>query len=217
MQILEYILANYTWFLVGIVLILLAIVGYYADKTNFGQGKEKDSKENEHNKNKALINDNIEQLTIVTDESLDTADNSKVLVENLNAEKLNDETIENPNNFNDSNRIDSEIKSNTIENNEPQNVELIPRELPTAENEVKEEKHEDTLKISEEKFNMFSEEFEALMPKKNIINTDLLSDIEDLELDKTQKIDLNIVPDLDDIELPKIMELSTEDEDIWKI
>jgi len=217
MQILEYILANYTWFLVGIVLILLAIVGYYADKTNFGQGKEKDSKENEHNKNKELINDNIEQLTIVPEEPLDTADNSKVLVKNLNVEKLNDETIENPNNFNDSNSIDSEIKNNTIENNESQNVELIPRELPGEENDAKEEKHEDTLKINEEKFNMFSEEFDALMPKKNIISTDLLSDIEDLELDKTQKIDLNIIPNLDDIELPKIMELSAEDEDIWKI
>ena len=207
MQILEYILANYTWFLVGIVIILLAIVGYYADKTNFGQGKENKLKENEHDKDE-MLNNNIEQT--------DAENNAEVLVENLNVEKTNEEIVGEVDNHDVVSNIDSEIKNRTVESDESQNIELIPRELPDAESEIKEEKQEDTLKISEEKFNMFSEEFEALMPKKNIINTDLLSDIDDLELDKTQKIDLNIVPNLDDIELPKIMELSAEDEDIWK-
>ena len=37
--IIEYIVSNYTWFLIGAIIILLAIIGSYADKTNFGQGK----------------------------------------------------------------------------------------------------------------------------------------------------------------------------------
>lgn len=43
---LEYITLNYTWFLGGAIIILLAIIGSYADKTNFGQGKTKED-ENE--------------------------------------------------------------------------------------------------------------------------------------------------------------------------
>lgn len=39
---LEYIMLNYTWFLGGAIIILLAIIGSYADKTNFGQGKTKE-------------------------------------------------------------------------------------------------------------------------------------------------------------------------------
>ena len=38
-SIMEYILANYAWILFFSIIILLAIIGYYADKTNFGQGK----------------------------------------------------------------------------------------------------------------------------------------------------------------------------------
>lgn len=40
-QFLEYISSNYTWILGGAIVILLAIIGYYADKTNFGQGQKK--------------------------------------------------------------------------------------------------------------------------------------------------------------------------------
>ena len=35
----EYIAGHYAWFLGAIILILLAVLGYYADKTNFGQKK----------------------------------------------------------------------------------------------------------------------------------------------------------------------------------
>ena len=41
--ILEYIMLNYTWILAGSIIILLAVIGYYADKTNFGQGKTKET------------------------------------------------------------------------------------------------------------------------------------------------------------------------------
>jgi predicted negative regulator of RcsB-dependent stress response len=38
-QILDYIVQNSAWFIGGVILIVLAVIGYYADKTNFGQGK----------------------------------------------------------------------------------------------------------------------------------------------------------------------------------
>ena len=43
MQVLEFLSSNYLWFLVGAIVILLAIIGYVADKTNFGQGKNDES------------------------------------------------------------------------------------------------------------------------------------------------------------------------------
>ena len=46
-DILEYILTNYTWFLGAAIIILLAIIGSYADKTNFGQGKQETTKEHD--------------------------------------------------------------------------------------------------------------------------------------------------------------------------
>ena len=54
-SLLEYIMLNYTWFLGGAIIILLAIIGSYADKTNFGQGKD-NNKENEED----FIDDNIQ-------------------------------------------------------------------------------------------------------------------------------------------------------------
>lgn len=38
--IVEYIMNNYIWILSIIIVILLAVIGYFADKTNFGQGKQ---------------------------------------------------------------------------------------------------------------------------------------------------------------------------------
>ena len=38
----EYVTANYVWILGGLILVLLIIIGYYADKTNFGQGEQKE-------------------------------------------------------------------------------------------------------------------------------------------------------------------------------
>lgn len=50
-EIIEYVTQNYIWFLGGMIVILLAIIGSYADKTNFGQKKIKSKKEKDENLN----------------------------------------------------------------------------------------------------------------------------------------------------------------------
>lgn len=40
----EFITDNYIWFIVGGVVILMAIIGYFADKTDFGRTKDKEDK-----------------------------------------------------------------------------------------------------------------------------------------------------------------------------
>lgn len=64
-------------------------------------------------------------------------------------------------------------------------------------------------------YDELNKEVEELLPKKDVIDDDLLSDINNLSLDKTQKYNFGDIPDLDDVILPKIKK-SDESEDIWK-
>ena len=57
-KLVEFIILNYTWIIAGSIIILLAVIGYYADKTNFGQGKNKDQEPNENDIN-------LEQVELV--------------------------------------------------------------------------------------------------------------------------------------------------------
>ena len=115
-----------------------------------------------------------------------------------------------------------ELKNNLM--NEVKDNELLPQEIPSIENDIKENNEQinqsqvtqtNEVIFNREEINKFNEEFESILPKKEIIDSDLLNDIDDLELGKTQKIDLSVVPDLDNIELPKIKQMDKE-EDIWK-
>ena len=103
-KILEYITLNYTWFLGGAILILLAIIGYYADKTNFGQGKPKKDDDNNKNKDndKALEENRIEPVEFedseVEEEKVEdsTIDDSLNLVDPLQIETKNQISEEQP-------------------------------------------------------------------------------------------------------------------------
>lgn len=61
----------------------------------------------------------------------------------------------------------------------------------------------------------FNRELNNMLSKKELIDDDLLSDIEHLSLDKTQRYNFKDIPDLDDVDLPEIKK-SEEPEDIWK-
>ena len=51
----EYIATNYTWIIGISIIILLAVIGYYADKTNFGQGKQEVPKDEDASTNEDII------------------------------------------------------------------------------------------------------------------------------------------------------------------
>ena len=179
---LEYIMLNYTLFLGGAIIILLAIIGYYADKTNFGQGKKDEIKDN---------NLNLEEL----------ADKEAADEFNLDSfDELSEETELSEN-------------SDLIENQEEisPDIEVIENSQENISNQaVRSEIN------FEEEFEKFDKEFNDILPKKEIIDDELLDEIENLSLDKTQKIELSDIPDLDDVELPKIKSLEPEEEDVWK-
>ena len=151
-DILEYILTNYTWILGVSIIILLAVIGNYADKTNFGQSAPKQKEEKDEVEN-LKVEDSTEQPVE------DTKEEKNIIKENLNTTK--EENFDN-------------------------------------------------------KFDELDQEIEEFLPEKGIIDTDLLDEIDNLSLDKTQKISFDDIPDLDDVELPKIKNLKSTDDDIWK-
>ena len=251
-QVLEYIMQNYTLFLGGIVLILLAIIGYYADKTNFGQGKsleKKDSKEPEKKdpdqEETKKPNDSKERTLIIIRQryscvgieiTIDQANEKEILSDNeMSAHTTTEEIagVSGSNYFNivdiDKTNLEDTINAGPLSEEESKQIIDIPNEGDNKQNGVSDydvnlidsnsnfvvEKKDASL-LNDEEFNRFNEEFNSILPKKELINTDLLSDIDDLELGRTQKIDLSDIPDLDDIELPKIKQLSSEEQDIWK-
>lgn len=179
-EVLEYIMANYTWFLGGAIIILLAIIGSYADKTNFGQGKQKEDN---------LNNDNINNDNIFLNKE-EISDKDKMPTEELNEDvtKSTEEVIQ------------DDITQNTSEENTSKNSDS---------------KKSLEYKI-DDKFDEFDEEFNQIVPEKEIIDGDLLDEIEGLSLDKTQKMNLKDLPNFGDVELPEIKGLEPEDEDIWK-
>ena len=64
-------------------------------------------------------------------------------------------------------------------------------------------------------YNSLNKELGSVLSKRDLIDDDLLSDIEHLSLDKTQRYNFGDIPDLDDVELPEIKK-EEEPEDIWK-
>ena len=208
-NILGYIADNSVSIIFFIVLILLAIIGYYAEKAN-NQKNKKDSQD--------------EQLNKVSPEVISQEKHN--FIENLELEQKNDLIEQSQQEVEQKSTENIEIvPEDKIEDSikEQKSNELLPDEIPSVdniqENTVQLNQIEGTqtneIIFNKEEINRFNEEFESILPKKEIIDSDLLSDIDDLELGKTQKIDLSVVPDLDNIELPKIKQMDKE-EDIWK-
>lgn len=227
-QVLEYITQNYTLFLVGAIIILLAVIGYYAEKTNFGQGKEHKTKDEKTN-NKQIDLSNTGLMDITSETKNNIQNNTENLVKNeitpttiinsneniINDKPINIETSPTENKENITKPVEEKEETvNPI-------IDAIHKELNLVSNSaiynVEEIKKKETKnKKREEAFNKFSDEFDALLPKREIISDDLLSEIEDLELGKTQKFNLKDLKRFDNIKLPRISDTATEDQDIWK-
>ncbi len=301
-EIIEYITSNYTWFLGGAIIIVLAIIGYYADKTNFGQGKSK--LKNEQNNKKQdkfeldkIANDNSKEIEdednqeiinakeifeensledIPNDEYSNSEDlnkeyynifdeNNKIInkneqdeynfnpdnvfnipeTSNLNqsedllfSPELNDleinnfsgdiqnqnnNILDNISNINKESQLyNNELTDTLINNDEEKTNQELNLNLLTSneDNELKipiniEENKTDDQMI-QANFEKFDEQFNTIIPKKEIVNSELLEDIDELSLDKSKKFTIDDIPDLDDVDLPEIRETKISENDIWK-
>ena len=178
--IIEYIMANYTWFLVGTIIILLAIIGSYADKTNFGQGKQKETKEK----------------------------TKEELIKDLEGKTLNE-------------AMGIPVEQNKEEDELPEQTPVIEEtpvveETPVAQLEETPIETETPVEPIDIEYNNLNQQFNEVVPEESIIDSNMLDEIDNLSLDKTQQIDVVDIPDVDDVDLPEIKNLKEADEDIWK-
>lgn len=219
-QVLDFILEYSVWIIGSGILVILAVIGYYADKTNFGQGK---NSEIETQKNL----DEVRLMDVVQEKTTKNDDKTQKIIEKNNIndilsdkQKLNvsQETIKVEHIDNSlTDKIDLNSSMTDIYKNNAVEALAKDKSLETVEEKMVINKTSKPKLTDEEvAFNKFEKEFETLLPRKEVIKDDLLSDIDELELGKTQKIKLNEVPDLDDIDLPKIKKFASSEQDIWK-
>lgn len=208
MSVLDFVISNYRIFLSIAIAIMFSIIGYYAEKTNFGQGN---SKSNDQEKEKINLDD--KKLA----DFLGVKTNKKVTIDDITPEmldKLMTETSQEKNgsvgssstNIDSINVTDNQIKSKTNLN----------------DNMIKEETN--TVKKLEKEPSSDEEILSLLEPEsESVIDEDLISEIDDMNLDnikienknKKRLYELNNY----DIELPLFDSLRSDDSntDIWNI
>lgn len=216
MAVVNFVMKYYIWFLIGIILILLAIIGAYADKTNFGQGKkdETDKKENTDNTLK-----NVKLGEVVGQNS------SSVNKDALNVPESEPHKLESEGSAGDQ----TSIQQNNIENTKSETIENNSNNAISVEKtEIKENKSNPTLNgvsnISssslniEDKLNKLNEEINDILPEKELIDSSLLEDVGDMSLDYKEKNVFDEKNDFnfDDLKLPEIKKPKKEIEDVWK-
>lgn len=219
---LDFFANNYIWFIVGIVVIILALIGRYADKTNFGQNK--DDNLIEDNKTKTAPTESTQENTddeVAKENSFDIIENRKLEEEStvynmddINKSSKNDSEYV----YYDSNQVSKPETIYSINSNNNKKIEVPNNnfEIEKVEEPILEVKEQPKKKDFEETYQKLDNEINSLLPKKDFLDGELLEDIDDLSLDKTQKIDISDIPDLDDVDLPKIKDLKDDTEDIWK-
>ena len=186
---------NLVWILVGIVVILLAIIGRYADQTNFGEGKKIIKV-----KKKSSKRDIIDKLAV---EEKEEEPKEELKKEEKPVEKAEVDIIE-------------EMQNNTRDNFNPDadndskidDIELAQDTLKTDE-----EKKKESEEMSADEF-MKSDDLDILLPKKDVVTGDFLQEVEDINLDFKKKDILSDIPNLDDVDLPNIKKKQGKT-DIW--
>lgn len=186
---------NLVWILVGIVVILLAIIGRYADQTNFGEGKKIIKV-----KKKSSKRDIIDKLAA---EEKEEEPKEELKKEEKPVEKAEVDIIEEmQNNTRDNFNPDADNDSKTDD------IELAQDTLKTDE-----EKKKESEEMSADEF-MKSDDLDILLPKKDVVTGDFLQEVEDINLDFKKKDILSDIPNLDDVDLPNIKKKQGKT-DIW--
>ena len=204
---------NYIAAIILLIMILLAVIGYFAERANNKSkqiSKKEDNKELIDLSNKRLSDFQISK----TEEKQETVEE----VKEEEKEQINQGNISTQANVNAmaaSGAIHGEVNSEIVGNMVPNgNIITESRTIESVtEPAVNTSSFEKLEKL--DKIEQMDKELDILLPEEKLLNEDLLTDIDLLELDKTQKLDLSELPDLDNIDLPKIMKME-EEEDIWK-
>ena len=194
-EIFEFIVTNYFWILVIVLITLLSIIGSFAEKSLFETAKKEEKKKEEQ-----------------------TIDLSDKKMSDFFGESNKDKSMPNQNN-----EIGQQISTNTAINNNPDaisnsgdlvnqasigNAINMPSQSLTSNNNI--------MSNLESKLSSLDKQINDMLPKKELIEEDLLEDVEDINLDidkkpGKKKDELN----LDDIKLPNIKSSKSSKKSLW--
>ena len=148
----DFIVDNYVWFIVVGIIILMAVIGYIADKTDFGRkGKDEDTKEKkvEKPKKEKKVKEKKEKIKVeakgINELTQEVAENNKVdvqqsndlnVVEPVQNVQVNNENIDQSLFAPLTDNVNEVIPQNneSVENTELKNVEPAKLENPIQEN-----------------------------------------------------------------------------------
>ena len=148
----DFIADNYVWFIVVGIIILMAVIGYIADKTDFGRkGKDEDTKEKkvEKPKKEKKVKEKKEKIKVeakgINELTQEVAENNKVdvqesadlnVVEPVQNVQVNNENIDQSLFAPLTDNVNEVIPQNneSVENIELKNVEPAKLENPIQEN-----------------------------------------------------------------------------------
>ena len=148
----DFIMDNYVWFIVVGIIILMAVIGYIADKTDFGRkGKDEDTKEKkvEKPKKEKKVKEKKEKIKVeakgINELTQEVAENNKVdvqesadlnVVEPVQNVQVNNENIDQSLFAPLTDNVNEVIPQNneSVENIELKNVEPAKLENPIQEN-----------------------------------------------------------------------------------
>ncbi len=217
---------NYVLIIVIAVIVIMTIVGYIADKTNFGEKKEKAPKEK---KKKVVKEEPVEN----NEETMDS-----FMTKDVTPEEKTESTLDNSNDVSfDSFEPVAPLNDDHLESNE-MNFEM-PSDLPeqeTVQNPVSDEITENESTQNETMDNSLESSIsnentnidDSNVPSSDEIKTDVVEDHISEEPVSTEEMNVTEEPvsteevSTDDFSLPSIDKLNQEiadvedDEDVWK-
>lgn len=221
---------NYIWIIVIAIVIIMAIIGYIADKHGFGKQNKKDKGENTSNKNKEnSINldnnmesskDDVSEFTNVPEEASlsdfqapeETISNPETFAEPADVEPEinepdNNDEINNAD-FNQEQELSEEIDKQQSESEDLPEVELSETSEPTEPQTLDEASNMDESDESNEAINA-EETNEANEPELEPVALDSMPEVE-----SEKQEDFNL-PNIDELN-QEIANVSDNDEDVWK-
>lgn len=235
-EILSFVNDNYLKFAIGLVLTLMAIIGYYAEKTNFGNKLKTDTQDEVLPEDTTKI-DNFGINDVIKNKNTEVSEHSSFDDAQLDATNLNSTTIQTEiNQDNELNKNQNlEINNNgliqppTIQSNIVKN-EINAKPITVSNNDSMVEGQEllkstefveATNKIeTDSDENKIEEDLNNILSKNNSMSTDLMLDIEKLQVEplafEKNNTDSEVLVKLNsNIDLPEIDDMKS-DIDIWK-
>lgn len=244
-EILNFINDNYLKLIIGLVLILMAIIGYYAEKTNFGNKLKKDEKK-ESEKPISIenigLNDFVDNNSMVSkgnvnvdlpqnqgynneiNSQLPNLENNETVIQSIDNVKLENTNLadnKSPIQLN----VEPMVENNSNMISNQNEVHTIQQELnnnPNTYQEISNFNNNNSSEsiVSEEKpKKSLEDEFKEVIPEEEKIDNNLIVDINNMKIDplKTNDIsDNNVYAKFSsNINLPEINDFEN-DGDIWK-